>query len=458
MNKKFLAALSRWPTGVSAGPFLFFSGQMGLTAGGVASQSFTDVTGVGPGANSSYDWVNRIEAPVGAQGIAIYERYKKLLSKHGATYTNLLRYHIYQRDKHFFSVFDRVRRTYEHAPPASTAVGVGRFEPDDAVRLCIDSIVLNPAAEKTLGPRTVHPGASAFAAAAHFSHVIETGPYRFLAGQIPVDTSKPGSPLIRNYDDIPEEGRFLKVGRSHEDTRNGPIASQTWFTYDLIRQHLEAAGSAMDQILNVIVYLQDMRDFGTFHRVHERFFPSNPPALTVIDVGEVGHKGTLIEIEPTAIARGPGMSRRVIPASSKNAQMSVAAEAGGLAFFSNVPGVGANGAAARKLSDLPTAWRKRVAGSKAGEIVVQATAVIAQLEEQLKAFGKNLSRITLLTLYLNDVDDFLAIAPLFERAFGKKRPALMILEVPHPSPVMGVRISATAIAWVGDGEPAAITA
>ena len=43
------------------------------------------------------------------------------------------------------------------------------------------------------------------------------------------------APLIRGYDDIPERGRFLKVGRSHEDTRNGTIAAQTWFTYDLIR-------------------------------------------------------------------------------------------------------------------------------------------------------------------------------------------------------------------------------
>jgi enamine deaminase RidA (YjgF/YER057c/UK114 family) len=455
MHKKFQAVLSRWPAGVSAGPFLFYGGQMGLNARGAACQSFDEVAGAG--ANSTYDWVNRLEAPVGAQGIAIYEHYRKILKNQDITYSNLLRYHIFQRDKHFFSVFDNVRRTYENAPPASTAVGVGRFEPDDSVRLCIDSIVLSHAGETTLGPRTVQPGASAYAAAAHFSHVIQTGPYRFLAGQIPVDTSKPGSPLIRGYDDIPEQGRFLKVGRSHEDTRNGPIASQTWFTYDLIRQHLEAAGSAMDQILNVTVYLQDMRDFGTFHRVHERFFPANPPALTVIDVGEVGHKGTLIEIEPTAIAPDQGIAKRVIPQAKKNAQMSTAAEAGGLAFFSNVPGVGADGAAARQRSDLPAAWRKRVSGTKAGEIVVQAAAVIAQLEDQLKAFGKNLSRVTHLTLYLNSVDDFLACAPLFEKAFGKKRPALMILEVPHPSPVMGVRVSATAIAWVGDGEPVAIT-
>ena len=456
MNKQFLAARSRWPTGVSAGPFLFYSGQMGLGKRGAACESFDDVPGAGPGADGKFEWVSRLEAPVGAQGIAIYERYRKLLEEQGTQYTNLLRYHIYQRDKHFFSVFDRVRRSYETAPPASTAVGVGRFEPDDTVRLCIDSIALNPAAEKTLGPRKAHPGASAFAAAAHFSHVIQAGPYRFLAGQIPVDTSKPHAPLIRGYDDIPEHGRFLKVGRSHEDTRNGPIASQTWFTYDLIRQHLEAAGSAMDQVLNVTVYLQDMRDFGTFHRVHERFFPSNPPALTVIDVGEVGHKGTLIEIEPTAIASGKSISKRVIPAAKKNAQMSAAAEAGGLAFFSNVPGVGTNGSAARKLSDLPEAWRRRVTGTKPSEIVVQGAAVIAQLVEQLRALGQTLSRVTHITLYLNDVDDFVLIARMFEQACGKKRPALMILEVPHPSPVMDVRISATAIAWIGEGEPAAI--
>jgi enamine deaminase RidA (YjgF/YER057c/UK114 family) len=456
MNRTFRAALSRWPTGVGAGPFLFYGGQMGLDARGAACQSYDDVAGAGGTANSAYDWVNRIEAPVGAQGIAIYERYRRLLGRHGGDYTNLLRYHIFQRDKHFFSVFDNIRRRYEKAPPASTAVGVGRFEPDDTVRFCIDSIALNPGAAKTLGPRQVHPGASAFAAAAHFSHVIQTGPYRFLAGQIPVDTSKPGAPLIRGYDDIPEQGRFLKVGRSHEDTRNGPIASQTWFTYDLIRQHLEAAGSGMDQILNVIVYLQDMRDFGTFHRVHERFFPENPPALTVIDVGEVGHKGTLIEIEPTAIAPGRGIAKRVIPAAERNAQMSMAAEAGGLAFLSNVPGVGANGSAARKARDLPAPSRKRVSGARASEIAVQTAAVIGQLEAQVKALGTTLARITHLTIFLNSVDDFVEVSPMFERAFGRKRPALMLLEVPHPSPVVGVRVSATAIAWVGDGEPVAL--
>ena len=98
---------------------------------------------------------------------------------------NLVRYHIYQRDKRFFPVFDRVRRHHEKAPPASTAVGVGRFDPDDEARLCIDAIAFRPSAMPAWGARTVLGGSARHAAAAHFSHVIGAGPYLFIAGQIP---------------------------------------------------------------------------------------------------------------------------------------------------------------------------------------------------------------------------------------------------------------------------------
>ena len=457
MSKRFFEALARWPAGVAAGPFLFFSGQMGTHAGGMPATSFDDVAGAGPDAGSEFAWVNRMEGPVGAQGIAIYERYRKLLANEGGL-GNLLRYHIYQRDKRHFPVFDRVRRHYETAPPSSTAVGVGRFEPSDEVRLCIDSIALRAAASRALGARTVLGGSGKHAAAAHFSHVIGAGPYLFLAGQIPVDTSLPGAPLIRNYDDIPEEGRFLRVGRSHEDARNGPIAAQTWFTYDLIRKHLEGAGSSLADVLNLIVYLQDMRDFPTFHRVHERFFGASPPALTVVDVGEVGHKGTLIEIEPTAVRAGAAVRNAFVDARGpRAAHMSAGVEAGGLVFLSGIPGLAPDGGPAATLRDLPVAWRRH-AGAKRrtrpSQSAVQTIAVIAQLAQRMRIIDSSLSRVVHLTVYVDDIEEFARIAPLFERAFGKKRPALMVLEVPHPSPVTGVRVSATAIAWTGEGEPA----
>ena len=458
MSKQFFDALARWPACVAAGPFLFFSGQMGMRARGAPCTSFDEVDGHGPGAGSEFAWLNRMEGPVGAQGIAIYERYRKHLAAEGGL-GSLLRYHIYQRDKRHFPVFDRVRRHYETAPPSSTAVGVGRFEPADGVRLCIDSIALRSAASRTLGARTVLGGSGKHAAAAHFSHVIGAGPYLFLAGQIPVDTSLPGAPLIRNYDDIPEEGRFLRVGRSHEDTRNGPIAAQTWFTYDLIRKHLEGVGSSLENVLNLVVYLQDMRDFPTFHRVHERFFGASPPALTVVDVGEVGHKGTLIEIEPTAIRPGPAARRKayVDARAGRPAHMSAGVEAGGLLFLSGIPGVAPDGSAAARLRDLPTAWRRHAhapRGKRPPETAVQAVAVIAQLAQRMAIAGSSPSRVVHLTVYVDDIEEFARIAPLLERAFGRKRPALMVLEVPHPSPVPGVRVSATAIGWTGAGEPA----
>lgn len=447
---------SRWPSHVAAGPFLFFSGQMGRRPGSNSLCTRFEHAGGEARPTSSFPWVAGMEAPVGAQAIAIYERYRRFLKAQGGDLSHLLRYHIYQRDKHFFSVFDRTRRTYETAPPASTAVGMGRFEHTDTATLCVDAIALRPAAAGKLGAREVRSGSSGHAAAAHFSHVIGAGHFLFIAGQIPIDSAQPGSPLIRNYDDIPEQGRFLRVGRSHEDTRNGPIAAQTWFTYDLIRQHLEAAGSSMESILNLIVYLQDMRDFPTFHRVHERFFGSAAPALTVIEVKEVGHKGTLIEIEPTAVISGPGVKRTIINPRDWRApaQMSALAAADGLAFLSGVVGVDAAGMPILSAKALPAASRAGATREIAGNAcALQCLAAIAELITRLGAAGRKLSDVTHLTVYLDDITEFRLVERLLAKALGKWRPALTVLEVPAPAPVSGARVSLTAIAWCGEGKP-----
>ena len=455
MATRFMQALRRWPACVEAGPLLFFSGQQGLRSDGQSvCASYADAAGLAPGSDSAFAWIDRIEAPVGAQAIAIYERYRTLLAQAGAGVEHLVRLHVYQRDKRFFPVFDRIRRHNEPvAPTPSTAVGMGRFDPDDQARFCIDAIALNPSALARLGPRRPLGGEIA-PAAASYSHVMGAGPLRFVAGQIPIDTARPGAPLIRGYDDIPEEGRFLRVGRSHEDTRNGPVAAQTWFTYDLIRRHLEGAGSSLDDVLNLTVYLQDLRDFPTFHRVHERFFPQDPPAMTVIQGAEVGHKGTLIEIEPTARAADAPFRRRAIasPSGPAPAQMSVLVEAGGLAFLSGMPGLTDGGDPVTTFNDLPARCRrglKKGAAAARNPAVLQSLMALARVEQALSMVNADLDKVVHLTLFLADIRHFLALEPTLVRAFGGSRPAFTVVECPAPGPVNGAQVSMTAIAWIG---------
>jgi enamine deaminase RidA (YjgF/YER057c/UK114 family) len=279
-----------------------------------------------------------------------------------------------------------------------------------------------------------------------------------LAGQIPVDTSKPGAPLIRGYDDIPEEGRFLKVGRSHEDARNGPIAAQTWFTYDLVRHHLKSVGSSMEHVLNLTVYLQDMHDFATFHRVHERFFPADPPALTVVEVAEVGHKGTLIEIEATAILPGKGITRTGIAPRgwTPPARFTPLVEAGGLAFLSGLVGTDDSGAPIDSANALPLPIRRKFARRKAlarNPVALQATAILSELQARLSAAGHTLGSTLQLTIYIDDIAQFAVVKPLLAEAFGTKRPALTVIESSHSAPVRGARLSMTAIAWMGSDAP-----
>src|SRR5687767_9974643 len=84
-TRNFLSLLKRWPTCVAAGPFLFVSGQMGLrTRDGRPCASYDDVRGLGPGPASDYAWVSGMEAPLGAQALALYDRYRKMLASQGA--------------------------------------------------------------------------------------------------------------------------------------------------------------------------------------------------------------------------------------------------------------------------------------------------------------------------------------------------------------------------------------
>jgi len=68
-----------------------------------------------------------------------------------------------------------------------------------------------------------------------------------------------------------------------------------------LRRVLEAAGSGVDRLVEVNVYLRDMGDFAAMNEVYGRWFGASGPARTTIGVADLPG-GNFIEIRAVALA------------------------------------------------------------------------------------------------------------------------------------------------------------
>jgi len=92
------------------------------------------------------------------------------------------------------------------------------------------------------------------------------------------------------------------VGRDPQGgIARGDIAAQTAQTLENIRRHLEQAGSSLEQVLKVTVFLTDMGLFQGMNEAYRRFFPSEPPARSCVQVVSLPDREALIEIEAIAV-------------------------------------------------------------------------------------------------------------------------------------------------------------
>lgn len=105
----------------------------------------------------------------------------------------------------------------------------------------------------------------------HYPHARRVGNLLFLSGV---------GPRERGSKAIP--GVMLDAGGNviaHD------IEAQVRACFANVRAVLEEAGSSWDRIVDVTVFLTDMRgDFATFNRLWAEFFPSNPPCRTTVEI------------------------------------------------------------------------------------------------------------------------------------------------------------------------------
>jgi len=109
-----------------------------------------------------------------------------------------------------------------------------------------------------------------------FSQAIRANGFVFVAGQVPVDP----------------ESRTVVAG---------DILVQTRRVFENLSAILDAAGSSLQKVVRVGVFLKNLEDFGRFNELYERYFPSEPPARTTVEAARLP-KDVLVEIDAIALA------------------------------------------------------------------------------------------------------------------------------------------------------------
>jgi 2-iminobutanoate/2-iminopropanoate deaminase len=129
-----------------------------------------------------------------------------------------------------------------------------------------------------MGQTVVHTD-RAPAAIGPYSQAIVSGDWVFCSGQIPV---------------VPETGALVEGG----------VTEQTERVLTNLAAVLEAAGTALGQVLKTTVFLADMQDFSAMNEVYARRFGDHRPARSTIQAAALP-RGSSVEIECVAVRKNP---------------------------------------------------------------------------------------------------------------------------------------------------------
>lgn len=129
-------------------------------------------------------------------------------------------------------------------------------------------------------------------------------------GQTPSPTQPPGKKVYRKtsataitvqsqplYSPELSFGNLVFVsGKGAGMNFKGDIKAHTSRVLEQIEESLKIAGSSMEKVLKVNVYLTDMKDFGGMNEVYVNRFGPEPPVRTTVAVAAIPD-GSLVEID-----------------------------------------------------------------------------------------------------------------------------------------------------------------
>jgi 2-iminobutanoate/2-iminopropanoate deaminase len=109
-----------------------------------------------------------------------------------------------------------------------------------------------------------------------YSQAIRANGFVFLSGQVPFD---------------PATGYIVEGG----------VTQQTARVLENLKAVLEAAGTSLDNVVKTTVYLKSMEDFGKMNEIYGRYFPTNPPARSTVEVARLP-RDVRVEVDIIAVA------------------------------------------------------------------------------------------------------------------------------------------------------------
>jgi 2-iminobutanoate/2-iminopropanoate deaminase len=81
----------------------------------------------------------------------------------------------------------------------------------------------------------------------------------------------------------------------------GDMAEQTRQCIRNMRTVLEAAGGTLDDIVSIVVYTTDMREFKRIVDARMEFFIDKLPTSTIVEVNHLADPGLMIEFQAMAV-------------------------------------------------------------------------------------------------------------------------------------------------------------
>lgn len=89
----------------------------------------------------------------------------------------------------------------------------------------------------------------------------------------------------------------------------GDIEAQTHQVCKNVKAAVEAAGGTIEDIARVDVYVRDISQFDTIHKVRQQYFTGVAPASTMVEISKFTRDEYLIEINAIAVIHDePGTS------------------------------------------------------------------------------------------------------------------------------------------------------